>query len=238
MIAGTDSTHDVDLLRHGAMGRLLFAGVRAPSTLGTFLCSFTFGHVQQPNAVASWLLINLAGQGPLLPGAGEMAYVDVDDILKPTYGHAKQNATRGYTGAKGLNTLLALVSTASSAPVIAAARPRKGSANSACGAHRFVTDALRTARWAGASGVLVLRADSAHYGQEVVAAALRLGQRLVHGPAGQGCPQTVSDINDDAWVTIVYTDAADDEPSQQWISDTRVAEVATPRLPAGPGPIT
>jgi hypothetical protein len=84
MIAGADSINDMDLLRHGAMGRL-FTGVRAPSTLGTFLRSFTFGHVRQFDAVASRLLMNLAGQAPLLSGADEPTYVDVDDTLHRSY---------------------------------------------------------------------------------------------------------------------------------------------------------
>ena len=68
MVAGADSIDDMALLRHGAMKRL-FTGVRAPSTLGTFLRTFTFGHVRQLDAVASRLLISLAAQAPLLPGA-------------------------------------------------------------------------------------------------------------------------------------------------------------------------
>src|SRR4051794_364023 len=143
MVAGADSIDDMALLRHGATGRV-FAGVRAPSTLGTFLRSFTFGHVRQLDAVASRLLIGLAGQAPLLPGADEVAYIDIDDTVRQTYGYAKQGAGRGYTGVKGLNALLAVVSTPASAPVIAAARLRRGGANSARGAQRFVTDALIT----------------------------------------------------------------------------------------------
>jgi len=96
MIAGADSMEDMTLLRHGAMRRL-FEGIRAPSTLGWFLRSFTLGHVRQLDAVASRLLINLAGHAPLLPGATELACVDVDDTLKQTYGYAKQGAGRGYT---------------------------------------------------------------------------------------------------------------------------------------------
>jgi hypothetical protein len=129
MVAGADSIDDMALLRHGGMSRL-FTGARAPSTLGTFLRSFTFGHVRQLDAVASRLLINLARQAPLLSGADEVAFVDVDDTLKQTYGYAKQGAGRGYTGVKGLNALLATISTPSSAPVIAAVRLRKGSVNS------------------------------------------------------------------------------------------------------------
>src|SRR5450631_669658 len=91
MVAGADSFDDMDLLRHGGMGRL-FTGVRAPSTLGTFLRSFTFGHVRQLDAVAAGLLANLARLAPLLPGAAQVAYVDVDDTVKATYGYTKQGA--------------------------------------------------------------------------------------------------------------------------------------------------
>ena len=162
MIAGADSIDDMTLLRHGGMGRL-FGEVRAPSTLGTFLRAFTFGHVRQLDAVASRLLINLARQAPLLAGAAELAYIDVDDTVRQTYGYAKAGAGRGYTGIKGLNALLAVVSTPTSAPVIAAARLRKGSTASSRGAARLVADALVTVTAAGATGVRVLRADSAFY---------------------------------------------------------------------------
>ena len=100
MIAGADSIKDMGLLRHGAISRL-FTGVRAPSTLGTFLRTFTFGHVRQLDAVAARLLINLCAQAPLLPGAHQVTYVDIDDTVKPTFGYAKQGAGRGYTGVKG-----------------------------------------------------------------------------------------------------------------------------------------
>ena len=225
MVAGADSIEDLDLLRHGAMKRL-FAGVRAPSTLGTFLRSFTFGHVRQLDAVASRLLVGLAGQAPLLPGADQLAYLDVDDTLKQTYGYAKQGAGRGYTGVKGLNALLAVVSTPGSAPVIAAARLRKGGANSARGADRFVADALITARRAGATGTLVLRADSAYYGHDVIAAALRQGARFsITARQNKAVRKAISTIAEDAWTHIKYTNAIFDEQSGQWISDAEVAQV-------------
>ncbi len=225
MIAGADSIDDMDLLRHGAMRRL-FTGIRAPSTLGTFLRSFTFGHVRQLDAVASRLLINLAGQAPLLPGADELAYVDVDDTFRQTYGYAKQGAGRGYTGVKGLNALLAVVSTPSSAPVIAAARLRKGSTNSARGAGRFVTDALVTAGRAGASGLLVLRADSAFYGCDVITAALRQGAHFsITARQDKAVRKAITTIDDRAWTAIKYTNAIFDEDQQRWISDAEVAEI-------------
>jgi hypothetical protein len=225
MIAGADSIEDMALLRHGAMSRL-FTGVRAPSTLGTFLRSFTFGHVRQLDAVASRLLINLCAQAPLLPGADELVYLDVDDTLKQTYGYAKQGAGRGYTGVKGLNALLAVLSTPASSPVIAAARLRKGSTNSSRGAARFVTEALITARKAGATGTLVLRADSAYYGSDVIAAALGQGACFsITARQDKAVRKAIAAIDDDAWTTIKYTDAVFGESSQQWISDADVAEI-------------
>jgi hypothetical protein len=162
MICGADSVDDMDLLRHGGMGRL-FAGVRAPSTLGTFLRCFTFGHVRQLDAVAAGLLARLTAATPVLPDADQLVFVDLDDTMRQTYGYAKQGAGRGYTGIKGLNALLAVISTPTSAPLIAATRLRKGSTNSARGAAKLLSDALATARRAGAAGLLLVRADSAYY---------------------------------------------------------------------------
>src|SRR5450759_1364037 len=98
MVAGADSIADTDLLRPGGMDRL-FGEVRAPSTLGTSLRAFTFGHVRQLDAVAGRLL---ARRSPLLPGADRVADVDIDDTVKATYGYAKQGAGYGYSGVKGL----------------------------------------------------------------------------------------------------------------------------------------
>jgi len=226
MIAGADSIEDMGLLRHGAMGRL-FTGVRAPSTLGTFLRTFTFGHVRQLDAVASRLLINLCAQAPLLPGAHQLTYVDIDDTVKPTFGYAKQGAGRGYTGVKGLNVLLAVISTPISRPVIAAARLRKGSTNSAKGAHRFVADTLITARSCGATGTLVLRADSAFYQYDVIAAVLR--RKACFSITARQLPPVrngIESIAEDAWTPIKYTNAIFDEDSQRWISEAEVAEIA------------
>ena len=172
------------------------------------------------------MLVNLAGQVPLLPGAAELAYLDVDDTLRQTYGYAKQGAGRGYTGVKGLNALLAVVSTQSSVPMIAAARLRKGSTTSARGAGRFVSDALITARKAGAGGVLVLRADSAFYGHDVIATAQRQDTRFsITARQDKAVRKAIASIGDQAWTTIQYTDAIFDEDSQQWISDPHVAEI-------------
>jgi hypothetical protein len=232
MVAGADSIDDMALLRHGAMRRL-FRGVRAPSTLGTFLRAFTFGHVRQLDAVASRLLINLTRRAPLLTGADELAYLDVDDTVKPTFGYAKQGAGRGYTGVKGLNALVAIVSTASSRPVIAAARLRKGSTISASGAHRFAADALITAKAAGATGTMVLRADSAFFQSDVIAAVLRRKACFsITARLNSTVRKAIDTIAADAWTTIKYTDAIWDESAQAWISDAEVAEIPFTAFPS------
>ena len=194
---------------------------------GTFLRTFTFGHVRQLDAVASRLLINLAAQAPLLPGAGTLAYVDVDDTVRQTYGYAKAGAGRGYTGVKGLNVLLATICTPGSAPVIAAARLRKGSTNSARGAARLVADALVTATGSGVTGVRVLRADSAFYRHDVIAAVTR--HRSCFSITARQDPavrKAIAAIGDDAWTPIRYTNAIFDEDQQRWISDAEVAETS------------
>jgi len=168
MVAGADSISDMGLLRHGGMNRL-FTDVRAPSTLGTFLRVFTFGHVSQLDAVAARLLGRLAVATPILAGADQVAFVDMDDIVRQTYGYAKQSTGRGYTGINGLNALLATISTPRSAPVVAATRLRKGSRNSVRGAAKLVSDTLATARRAGVTGLVIVRADSAYYGYYIIA---------------------------------------------------------------------
>jgi hypothetical protein len=187
---------------------------------------FTFGHVRQLDAVASRLLVNLAAHTPLLAGADELTYIDVDDTVRQTYGYAKQGAGRGYSGVKGLNALIAIVSTPSSSPVIAAARLRKGSTNSAKGAARLVADSLITASKAGASALRVLRADSAFYNHEVIAAAGRHGARFsITARQDPAIRKAIAGIDPDGWTTIKYPNAVFDEDQARWISDAEVAEI-------------
>jgi Transposase DDE domain group 1 len=225
MVAGADSIADMDLLRHGGMTRL-FAGIRAPSTLGTFLRAFTFGHVRQLDSIAAAFLVNLAGSTPLLSGADRVAYVDLDDTVREVYGYAKQGTGYGYTGIKGLNALLATVSTPLAAPVIAAARLRRGSAFSPRGAARLLTEALRTARAAGAGGLVIVRADSAYYIHDIVAAARRAGARFsITARMTATVSRAIAGIDESAWTPIRYPQAIWDEAEQRWISDAEVAEV-------------
>ena len=225
MVAGADSIDDMDLLRHGGMGRL-FTGIRAPSTLGTFLRTFTFGHVRQLDAVASRFLVGLAKNAPILPGADQVCYVDIDDTIKATHGYAKQGAGYGYTGVKGLNALLAIVSTPTSAPVIAATRLRRGGTNSARGAARLVADALVTAKACGRARLVTVRADSAYYTHDVIAAARRGGARFsVTARMNPAVTTAISAIPESAWTPIHYPNAIWDHDEQRFISDAQVAEV-------------
>jgi hypothetical protein len=225
MVAGADSITDMDVLRHGGMGRL-FTGVRAPSTLGTFLRAFRFGHVRQLDAVAARFVAGLARHAPIISSNEPIIYLDIDDTIRSTFGYAKQGAGYGYSGVKGLNALLATVSTTSSAPVIVATRLRKGSANSARGAARLVTDAIKTTRSCGVSGRVVLRADSAYYGADVIATARRHRTHFsVTARKDRAVTAAIAGIADDAWTTIHYPRAVFDDQLRQWISDAEVAEI-------------
>lgn len=225
MLAGADSIDDLDLLRHGAMDRVFTAG-RAPSTLGTFLRGFTFGHVRQLDAVASRFLVGLASAAPLLRGADQVAYLDIDDTMRETYGYQKQGAGYGYNKIKGLNAFLAILSTPLSSPVIAGTRLRRGPTNSTRGAARMITDALVTARNAGATGTITIRADSAYYNHGVVSAAQRGGARFsITTRMDPAVTRAITTIAESAWVPIKYPRAIWDEEEQRWVSDAQVAEV-------------
>jgi hypothetical protein len=142
MLTGADCIDDLDVVRHGGMA-LLFGGVYAPSTLGEFLRAFTHGHVRQLQAVSREFLVQLARRTPLLPGSGAVTFIDVDSLLRRVYGKQKQGAGFGHAKVggyqvllRGLNPLVATISTPDAAPVIAATQLRAGNAGSARGAAR------------------------------------------------------------------------------------------------------
>src|SRR4051794_11088510 len=228
MVAGADSIEDMALLRHGGMGRV-FAAAYAPSTLGSFLRSFTFGHVRQLDAVASRFLLHLAEHTGLLGGGRDAGpvLVDLDDTIIEVHGHAKQGAGFGYSGVRGLNALLATVCTDQVAPVIAAQRLRKGSAGSPRGAARLATDALaliRRSRLAGRD--VLLRADSAFYSHALVAAVLKAGAEVsITVRMDAAVKRAIAGLAEDGWTTIKYPDAIYDEATGSWISKAQVAEV-------------
>ena len=184
MCAGADSIDDIDVLRSGGM-KTVFGGVYAPSTVGTLLREFTFGHARQLESVLREHLVALCGRVDLLPGADERVFVDVDSLLRPVYGHAKQGASYGHSKVagkqilrKGLSPLAATISTAGCAPVIAGMRLRAGKTGSGKGAGRMVASAIGTARAAGARGQILVRGDSAYGSRAVVAACMRHGAQF------------------------------------------------------------
>jgi hypothetical protein len=229
MVAGADSIDDMALLRHGGM-RTLFDQPYAPSTLGSFLRAFTFGHVRQLDAVCSRLLAGLAARTPLLAGIDGRVLVDVDDTIIEVHGYAKQGAGFGYSGVRGLNALLATVTTAGGVPVIVGQRLRKGSCGSPRGARRLVRDALavvRSLRSAEAGGRMLLRADSAFYGAPTIGAAVRAGAQVsVTVRMTPNVKVAIATIDEAAWTPIEYPDAIYDEQAGRWISRAEVAEVA------------
>lgn len=232
MVAGADSIDDMNLLRDGAIGEL-FGGVRAPSTLGSFLRALDWGNVRQLGRVHRLLLAELAAAGPLLPGAETLAFVDVDSCQRRVFGPAKQGAAFGHTKiagrsllVRGLNALVGTVSTLQAAPVVASTRLRGGSAGSARGAASFVAETIGAARDAGATGTIVVRMDSAYYAGAVVAACRRAGAHYsVTTPIDRKIRRTVGAIPDDGWTAIRYPRAVWDEANGSWISDAQIAEV-------------
>src|SRR3954447_3636366 len=233
MAAGADSINDMALLRHGGMGKI-FTGAYAPSTLGSFLRSCTFGHVRQADAVASRFLLNLAEHTDLLGphDAGGMedagtVMVDIDDTIIEVHGYQKQGAAFGYSGVRGLNALLATVSADQVAPVIAAQRLRKGSVGSPRGAARLATDTpppIRPRQLAGRD--VLVRADSAFYSHALVVAALRAGADVsITVRMDPAVKRAIAAIDEDAWTTIKYTDAIYDQTTGSWISKAQVAEI-------------
>lgn len=251
MAAGADSIDDMDVLRHGAMA-VLFGGLRAPSTLGSFLRSFTWGNARQLEAVHRDLLAGLARRAPLLPGKDVLAFVDIDSQQKRVFGYHKQGAAFGYTKisgksllVRGLNVLAATISTPLAAPVIAAARLRGGSAASARGAASFITDAVGTAFDTGCDGTIVVRMDSAFYSSAAVHAARRAGAFFsVTAQLNASVKAAIAAIPATAWTPIAYPRALWDDQLGCWVSDAEVAEVkytaftSHPHRGRAPAPVT
>jgi hypothetical protein len=231
MAAGADSVDDMDVLRHGAMSTL-FGGIRAPSTLGSHLRSYTWGNVSQLEKASREFLVRLAREAPLLPGAGVLAFIDIDSMQKRVYGHAKQGARFGHTKiqgksllVRGLNALAAVISTPLSAPVIAATRLRGGNAASARGAASLAARAIGAARDCGCAGTIIVRMDSAYYSAAVIGAVRSHGARFsVTAPVNSSIRAAIAAIPEEGWTAIRYPQAVWDDQLDCWISGAEVAE--------------
>jgi hypothetical protein len=227
MLAGARFIDGIDRLRHGGMG-LLFDGVRAPSTAGTFLRSFTHGHNQQLHAVHRRFLAELAGTVDLLPGAARLALVDIDPSHVRVYGAKKQGAQYGrLKGKRTLHPMLSTISTREGAPVIGPVRLRRGKAADVRGAESFVAQAINTARQAGATGNILVRADSKFYTADVVAVCRRHGAWFsLSTGINPSITTAIGQIPDGDWVDIVYPHPIEDPDTGELISQAQVAEIS------------
>lgn len=202
MIAGASHIGHADRLRAGATGRVLGHRVMAPSTLGSFLRAFSFGHVRQLDAVIAesvrraWAL----GTGP---GAARLV-VDVDSTICQVYGKAKSGAAYGYTKVLGYHPILAV--RAGTGEVLHA-RMRKGSANTARGTKRFVEELVARARRAGASGEMVMRFDSGFWSNATIAVLGRLDVRYTMAVrcGNSAIANAIASIDETNWEPIAYT---------------------------------
>lgn len=245
MAAGADSIDDLQVVRSGGMKRV-FDQVYAPSTLGQFLREFTHGHCQQLASVARAHLVNLAERTDLLPGIDQQAFVDIDSLLRPVFGHAKQGASFGHAKVagrvllrRGLSPLATTISTPAAAPVLAGVRLRAGKAGSGKGAASMVTEAIKTARAAGASGEILVRGDSAFGSSAVVGACLKAKARFsVVLPKNSAVLRAVGSIDEHAWRPVHYPGAVDDPETGELISDAEVAEVAFTAFASTKHPVT
>jgi hypothetical protein len=202
MIVGASHIDHSDMLRAGSTASVLGHRVMAPSTLGTFLRSFTFGHVRQLEAVIGRALERAwaAGAGP---GAAALV-IDIDSTICPVDGKQKQGAGFGYTKVLGYHPLLA---TRADSGEVLHARMRKGAANTQRGARRFIDELVARVRRADATGEITVRVDSGFWSNDTIATLNRLDVRYTMAvrTSVTTAAAAIAAIPDDAWVDIDYT---------------------------------
>jgi hypothetical protein len=232
MAAGADSIDDLDVIRSGGM-RKLFGQVYACSTMGIFLREFTFGHARQLTGVLRRHLLALTARTDVLAGICEQAFVDIDSLLRPVYGHQKQGASFGHTKVasrqvlrKGLSPLGTIISTRTAAPVIAGLSLRAGKAGSGRGAAAAVTEAINLAKAAGATNILT-RGDSAYGNAQTIAAVVKAGSRFsLVLTKTRSVNRAIATIGDEQWTPVHYPGAVEDPDTGELISDAEVAEIS------------
>ena len=219
MHLGADSIDDCDVLRSGRTGLVLGHGVLAPSTVGTFLRSFTFGHVRQLDRVLDRALCRAwaAGAGP----GEERLVIDLDSFVGEVHGYEKEGAAYGYTRELGYHPLLA---TRAGTDETLHVRLRKGSANTQRGAERFVDELIARVRRAGASGEILLRADSGFWNKKITAklrakgCLYSIGVRVTKPVA-----TAIEAIPDEAWQRLDdYPDTGEAEIAETTLGDDRL----------------
>jgi hypothetical protein len=216
MALGADCIEDCDILRSGQTAAVLGHRVAAPSTLGTFLRSFTFGHVRQLDRVLADSLSRAwaAGAGP----GDDRLVVDVDSFVGEVHGYDKQGAGFGYTGRRGYHPILA---TRAGTGEVLHIRARKGSANTARGALRFVEELIPRIDRAGATGPKLLRADSGFWNKKIMARLQTAGWTYSIGVRQQKhIKAAIAAIDEDDWQSL------DDYPQdgEAQIAETMLAD--------------
>jgi hypothetical protein len=200
-LAGGDCIDDTDALRAGATGAVLGHALRAPSTLGTFLRSFSWGHARQLDAVSRAALARAwaAGAGP----GTEPLTIDLDSTICETYGLQKQGGSHfTYTHVRGYHPLLAV---AAGTGDVLHSRLRGGRANSGRGAAGFLTETVSRVRGAGAGGALTVRADSGFYSAAMARACRKAGVHFsITARLHAGLHERIAAIPEAAWTTIPY----------------------------------
>jgi hypothetical protein len=224
MVIGADSIDGLDVIRHGGMPRL-FDRLRAPSTCGSWLRGFTHGHARQLTSVAGEALVRLSQQVPLLPGVGQLAFIDIDAKIKEVYGHHKDGAGFSYTGVRGLNHLIATLSSPVCAPVILGAQLRGGNTDSRRGAVTMLREAIGLARRAGATGTIVVRADSAFFTGPIITAIRKQNAWFsVVARQDSSVKAAIAAITEDAWSKIAYRHPIPDPETGDWITHAEITE--------------
>jgi hypothetical protein len=218
MVLGADSIDDADVLRSGRTRRLLGGWLPAPSTLGTFLRAFTFGHVRQLDGLLGRSL-ERAWQAGAGPGDGRLV-VDVDSFVGEVCGALKQGAAYGYTKLFGYHPILATRADTREALHI---RLRKGSANTQKGMLRFTDELIARVDRAGATGVKLLRADSGFWNTKVFERLEKAGWQYSIGVRMIKTVRTaVEAIDEDAWQTIDYPDGGEAQIAETVYSGRRL----------------
>ncbi|MGA2458877.1 MAG: IS1380 family transposase [Terriglobales bacterium] len=202
MVAGASHIDHANVLRAGSTAKVLDHRVMAPSTLGTFLRAFTFGHVRQLEAVIGHALKAAWDRGAG-PGA-ERLVIDIDSTICEVCGKAKHGAAYGYTKKLGYHPMLA---TRAATGEILHARMRKGSANTQRGVKRFVEEMIARVRRAGATGKIVVRFDSGYWSNDTieVLAAHSVSYTMAIHTANKAVARVIAAIPESDWVSIDYT---------------------------------
>jgi hypothetical protein len=218
MVLGADSIEDCDVLRAGRTGRLLGGWIPAPSTLGTFLRAFTFGHVRQ----LDWLLgrsVERAWQAGAGPGDGRLV-IDVDSFVGEVCGRLKRGASYGYTKLLGYHPILA---TRADTREVLHIRMRKGSANTQKGMLRFCQELAARVERAGATGVKLLRADSGFWNTKVFEYLEKIGWQYSIGVRNiKKVRGAVEAIDETAWQHIAYPDGGEAQIAETVYGERRL----------------